>query len=177
MRRNNTHRTSRELLEVLQFFVLNHGCLHVRAEWFLSRGKLEPPPSESHAGPCGDKCPMCTGEWGDIFLPVSKNQVVRFIESDYFSRHVPLLASYDNIVDVLWNGETWRIEEIYGKKSVGKFNVDGLFLQLTAREMIQLRLLKQGLTWVFGRRPDPANKKETILNYQLPESWDGIKVR
>ena len=45
-KRLNTMRSRRELLEVVAFEVLDHGCKHACAEWFLSTGKADPPPRE-----------------------------------------------------------------------------------------------------------------------------------
>ncbi len=55
---------------------------------------------------------------------------------------MPLFADGDIIVNVLWTGENWHVEDIYGKKMIGKFNVDALFLQFIAAGIIKLKILK-----------------------------------
>ena len=172
----NVRRALAEILEVVQFFVLDRGCWHSCAEWFLSCGRVERPPPTNRCINCGTKCAMCTGAWSDIFLPVKKERVIRFLESDYFGKRVPLLADRANIVDVLWSGEKWRVADIYGKKSVSRFNVDGLFLQLIATKILTLENLKQGLTWTLGRITDSTNTRETLLRYKLDSSWEGMRL-
>jgi len=115
-KKNNIRRALKEILEVVQFFVLDRGCWHKCAEWFLSCGRVEAPRSTYASNDCGTKCAMCTGEWASIFLPVKKDRVVRFLESEYFGKRVPLLAEGANIIDVLWSGEKWRVADIFGKK-------------------------------------------------------------
>ena len=133
------------------FEVLDLGCKHVCAELFLSAGEVEPPPVQCIIQKrCMDKCGICTGAWSKTFLRVNKDSVVRFLESHHFSKEVPLIARNDNVVGILWKGERWRIEEIYGKKSVNKTVVSALFLQLTATKILELVNTKDGLAWKLG---------------------------
>ena len=66
----------------------------------------------------------------------------------------------------------WRIEEIYGKKTVGKFNVEGLFLQMIASRMLELKRCNDHVSWILGRTPDPNDPRETILNYEIETNWE-----
>lgn len=75
---------------------------------------------------------------------------------------------------MLWTGEKWRIEDIYGRKTVPKSSVDGLFLQLIASGIIVLKKEIAGLVWNLGRTVDPMNPRETILNYRNASNWNGI---
>ena len=65
----------------------------------------------------------------------------------------------------MWTGEIWRIEDIYGRKTIAKSSVDGLFLQLIANEILVLKQEKSGLVWYLGCTVDPMNSRETNLNY------------
>ena len=116
-KRLNMIQSRREPLEVILFEVLDLGCNHVCAEWFLSTGKTEPLPVQwiiyKH---CMDKCGICTGAWSKTFLRVNKDSVVQFLESHHFSKEMLLIARNDTVVDVLWKGERWRIEDTCGKK-------------------------------------------------------------
>ena len=87
---------------------------------------------------------------------------MQFLKSHHFSKEVPLIARNNNVVDVLWKGERWRIEEIYGKKSVNKTVASALFLQLTAVKMLELVNTKNGLIWKLGRVRCPTNNRDTI---------------
>ena len=83
-----------------------------------------------------------------------------------------MTAERDNIVRILWTEkQKWRVEEIYGKKTVAKYNVEALFLQLIASRMIELKRINNIMTWVMGRSPDPEDRRETVLNHELDNSW------
>jgi hypothetical protein len=99
-KRLNTIRFRRELLEVVTFEVLNHGCKHACAKWFLSTRKADPHPCGWVHKHCVDKCRICSGDWSNTFLRVRKESVVRFLESHHFSKEMPLIARGDNVVDV-----------------------------------------------------------------------------
>ena len=169
-------RARKELLEVLQFHCLNFGCQHVRGEQFMACGELCMPLPPNAGTPCKTKCPICTGEWGKIFRRVHKGQIIRFLESDTFSRQVHLLeVRGDNIEDILRKGdEKWRIEAIYGRKTVEKCNIYGLFLQLTVTGILELNHATRGLSWSLGRSPDPTDTRERVLNYKIDSKFDGI---
>ncbi len=109
-------------------------------------------------------------------MTVDKDEVIRFLQSKHTLRCVPLYAMRDNVVHTLWKGEVWRIEKIYRRKTVSKFNVDALFLQLIATEIIELRNTQAGLQWVFGRVQDPNNTRESILKYTINKYWIGINT-
>ena len=111
-----------------------------------------------------DKCGICTGAWFKTFLRVNKDSVVQFLKSHHFSKEVPLIARNNNVVDVLWKGERWRIEEIYGKKSVNKTVVSALFLQLTAAKILELVNTKDGIAWKMRCVRCPTNNRDTIRN-------------
>ena len=98
----------------------------------MSQGKLETPPVGLE--PCATKCPICTGawyhekRWHNIFLKVDKAEVVQFLECEPLQKQMgQLVASRDNILDILWRQEKWRMDKIFRDK-VKKSNVDALFL-------------------------------------------------
>ena len=100
------------------------------------------------------------------------------LESDTFCKSLPLIASRDNIVDLVWTGdEKWRIEAIYGKKTISKSTIEGLFLQLISNRILILRRENNGpLTWHFGTTIDTDHPRERLKNYKLPINWVGINT-
>ena len=175
-KRQQTLRSRSELLDVIKFFCLECKCQHVLGEWFMSHGKLETPTSDIER--CGDKCPVCRGDWHKTFLKVDKVKVIRFLECDSFQKQMgTLVASGDNVVDILWRDEKWRMKDIF-RCNVKKSHVDALFLQLIAKKIIELRHTSNGLVWVLGRVQDPSTTetRETILNYKQKNNWVGLRI-
>lgn len=143
----------------------------------MSRGILETPPVQLEK--CGTKCPVCTGAWHKIFLAVNKAKLVNFLECEPFQKQMGMLvAKGDNIVDILWSVEKWRIEEIFGCK-VKKSKIDALFLQLIATSILELKHTTNGLVWSYGRTSDPSTSdvRQTILNYKQDRHWVGIRLK
>jgi len=169
-------RQRKEILDVIKFFCLDAGCQHVRAECFMANGKLDATPS--HQDPCLTMCPVCKGDWRKTFLPVNKQQLVRFLRCKHVSDNLPMIAKGDNIVSLLWEGsEKWRVEYIFGKKSVQRFNVDALFLQLTAAKILVLKHDGDNvLVWDMATTSDPAIPRERINNHEIDKHWDGINL-
>jgi len=175
-KRKLTIRCHEEILDVIRFFALDYGCQHIHGAWFMSCGDLDsrPPPVLM---PCWNKCPICTGKWAEIFKKLHKDQVIKFLKSEYFQKMVPLIAKSDNIVDVLWSGDgKWRVEKIYGKKTVSRASVDGLFLQLIANQKIVLMHDNTNIVWKLGRTSNPDNPLESICNYEFDRMWEGIHL-
>jgi len=121
-----------ELLDVLRFHCLNLGCQHVRAENCLSTGSLKLKHVCEDSVACGNKCAIFNGSWTNTFLPVYKVKVEKFIRV-MGCKYLPLKADEDNIIDVLWKEEKPRIEGIYGKKTITKYNVGGLFFAIDCK--------------------------------------------
>ena len=122
-------------------------------------------------------CPRCSRTWAKIFLPIRKSKLIKLFESTYWHSSVPLVADKDNIVHVLL-GKTskWRIEDIYGKKTVAKYNVDALFLQLISLNILVLNKVDDKLIWMLGQKPDPDKSCDSILNYQMNDTWKYITL-
>jgi len=127
-----------ELVDVLRFHCLDLGCQNVRAELYLSSGTLQHQriPDTSHK--CINMCPICNGTWKLTFLPVVRIKVEKFVKL-LDRKYLPLVAEKDNLLNILWKDEKTRMEGIFGRKTVAKFNVGGLFLQLIANGIIILK--------------------------------------
>jgi len=95
-------------------------------------------------------------------------------------KYLPLVAEKDNLLNILWKDEKTRMEGIFGRKTVAKFNVGGLFLQLIANGIIILKKSKCGTN--LERRvkeiPDPdSNEDDYILASEVDSNWIGINLR
>ena len=95
-------------------------------------------------------------------------------------KYLPLTADKDNLIDVLWKEEKPQIEGIYGKKTIAKYNVGGLFLQLIANGIIIIRKTKCGndLEWALHEIPDPNSDDDDLILYsELDCNWIGINFK
>jgi hypothetical protein len=133
------------------------------------------PPDVFHAAPCGTNCLICTKSWQKTFQRVHREEVVKLFEYETFQRALHSIeVKGDNIIDTLWkvNGPVrWRVDTIYGIKSVDRFHFDALFLQLLGKKMIDLSQTSRGLAWSFRRSPNPHNDCKRVLKYKLGSSW------
>ena len=120
-----------------------------------------PRPDNLHADLCRDCCPICTKLWHKIFRCAHRNEIVNFLDSKSFQRGIHSTAvKGDSIIAVLWkaNGpKRWRVEKIYGIKSVERSNIDALFLQLVANKIVVLDYSPPGLSWLFVCTVDVNN--------------------
>ena len=114
MKKAHIKRGVSELLDVLRFQCLDLGFQHVHAKHFLSTGNLKIEHVSEDSVAWGTKCTICNGLWKDIFLPVVKVKVKKFIRV-LDRKYLPLAADKNNLVDVLWKEEKPRIEGIYSK--------------------------------------------------------------
>ena len=168
-----------ELIDVLRYHCLDLGCQHVRAELYLSTGTLlnERIPDTSRR--CNNMCPICNNTWKLTFLPMVKTKVEKFVKL-LDRKYLPLEADKDNLVDILWKEEKSRVEGIFGKKSVTKFNIGGLFLQLIANGIIILKKKQCGmhLEWRVKEIADPdSSDDDYILASEIDSNWIGINIR
>ena len=118
------------------FWAHHMGCLHVRGELFMATGFMDK--YSSDIPPCGDKCCICTGEWAKYFLPVDRDMVVTFLQSEEVTKQTLLLAKNNNLTNVLWKSSEEMRGNIFGRKGATKYNCDCLFLQLIASKLIKL---------------------------------------
>jgi len=108
-----------------------------------------------------------------------KTKVEKFVKL-LDRKYLPLEADKDNLVDILWKEEKSRVEGIFGKKSVTKFNVGGLFLQLIANGIIILKKKQCGmhLEWRVKEIADPdSSDDDYILASEIDSNWIRINFR
>ena len=100
------------------------------------------------------------------------------------------------LTNLLWNDPT-SIEEIFNVKkgSLGKYNVEALFLQLIAAEIISIKVRSNGsMQWVFNRETkvvvDDDNEMgdiddagdniaievENVHSYKIDKYWVGVNM-
>ncbi len=125
-----------ELLEVIQFFCLDFGCLHLQAEHFLANGNLDW--LHQNDDKCNDHCPMCTGSWRKVFVPICWSVLCSFFESGVFLENMPMVLSpCASLSDIIWKSDFWK-QKIYPQhhKHLCKATINALFLSLAAAQII-----------------------------------------
>ena len=68
---------SKDLLSVLSCFCLKLGCQHAQLEHFCATGVMA---ADTSGDDCGDKCPICSGDYDELFLLISKEGVTSFLQ-------------------------------------------------------------------------------------------------
>ena len=170
-------RRGTDLLEVIQFFCLNNGCQHNLLEHYLSVGRYNTRPHGEND--CGEFCGMCNGEWGDNFLRVRKEGVLRWFDSGEVRDTFPMKATVKNLMDLLWKKEacTNGIFDL-AVSTVNKYNVEAFFLQLIGLKFIAIEKRRDNnLYWIICReRNILANDIEsTRSRYAISRAHDAKK--
>jgi len=164
-------RQKQDLLDELDLYCLDKGCVHILTYSYITYGKLGEPIDTDVT--CGTACPICNGEWKKSFLPISKDGMLYFFKD---VEELPCLGTYDNLIDLIWKKEHW-IEQIFDKKMSGvtKGQLEGLFLQLIAIRLIGLGMRSGLMTWVVLRE---QNSKLTYPPHRYADdnNWAGIHL-
>ena len=164
-------------LEVLQFFCLEQGCLHARAEDYLSTGKLHKIDSSYK---CKEKCSMCDQSWHTQHKKVSKKALISWFGSDDFTKHVPVSTENgkQSLAGILWNGKEKWIKAIFkvGKSSLQKYNAECLILSLIASKIISWEVKSGKIEWYLNKIVVDEDGLEEKC-YKYDEYWDGIPLQ
>mmetsp|Transcript_31075 Transcript_31075/g.69711 ORF Transcript_31075/g.69711 Transcript_31075/m.69711 type:complete len:694 (-) Transcript_31075:1581-3662(-) len=163
-------------LEVLQLFCLNGGCQHSRLEIYSATGELKQGDSSS----CDTQCPICSGEWKTVHIPVKKVEVIKWFKSRDFLNAMPLSTKNsttgkdqpDSIVNLLWENES-RLKLIFGKakRSIRKYNVEAFMLSLVAAQIISWEVKGDTFQWIWNVDEDDKPC------YGIDSHWRGIHTR
>ena len=51
---------------------------------------------------------------GEMFLPIDRDMVMTFLQSEEVTKQIPLLAKNDNLTDVLWKSSEEMRKAIFG---------------------------------------------------------------
>ena len=195
---------SRQALDVLKFCCLNGSCKQKQAAAFLSTGILQTHLDSSGSDTCKTMCPACRKNKGKQypFRTIYVDNLIKWFESEKVQSAMPLEVTYDNngdsLTNLLWSDPT-SIEEIFNAKkgSLGKYNVEALFLQLIAAEIISIKVRSNGsMQWVFNREKkvvvDDVDDKEmgdidnagdniaieveNVHSYKIDKYWVGVNI-
>ena len=117
-------------------------------------GKFERPPLV--IAPCGNRCGVCLGKWGDIHIPVYEDSVVDFLSSAVAAEHLPMpIDRKKKISSMLW-GNTYWIKLIFDQQRVKRANVDALFLSLRANGILVIEKKSSIVRWNIARSNLPG---------------------
>ena len=177
-KRDNIVAAYDNLIEVLNFlFMPTWGCVHLRAEWWLStkRNTKMTPTFLADNAPCGTQCYICTGEYKQFMLPVVKSGAIDFLASSYFSDGIPYVIGYENaesVPDKLWNDKDWRAK-VFGKKTVKKYNIHAFMFQLIAAGIL-------GFEWSNNTKEVKCVLLRDVNDrfvYLSEDAWEGFEFR
>ena len=175
-RKKHRDRSAREIQEVISFFCLDKGCMHVRAGKYLHAGVLDPT-GVADRPPCNNKCPICTGAWHKIFAPCYKADVIQFLDNAQrvgkFPRAVKKGAK---VSDLLWGNKYWT-ERIFDRAASGvkRTTVDALFLSLSALGFIDVERVGGVLRWnVTMRDADTNPNPQPCFLSDDASAWSGL---
>jgi hypothetical protein len=170
----------RDIREVVYYLCLDFGCLHARLEYAqcdpLMRDQFMFPP------PCANACYFCTNQHKKWFRAVSFSGL-----RQYFISLIPfgkILLS--KAIDLLWQNKP-LLHLVFKIKSVNKYNIEGLFLQLLATGLLHLAVGTDAFPEITNT--DDATKIPDSLyvwiafephngnpSYNLPHRWHGINT-
>ena len=177
------------LLDVMKFFFLDLGCLHVRAENFMATGELRSAPSTIER--CGSKCPICTRGWHKQHKPIRSQRVIEWFQHADFTDNMPLStkSTPQSLTNLLWNGKPSWFKLIFGveKNSIKKYNVECMMESLIAAEIIthknkQLSDGSYDIQWHLNRvitttESDGDSVQTERPCYEIDSYWSGINLR
>ena len=170
-------RQLREVEEMLRFLALNNGCQDALREWYLHSGIFSIPPESANIAPCKTQCPVCTGEWKKLYLPVYRKGVIDFLESSVAPEFIPRPIESGSISDML-KDDVFLIETIFdrAKSGVKKTHVDALFFSLAAAKILDLEKVNGIIRWNVLYHRDSTNPLNDKRRYNIDESWDGVNL-
>lgn len=133
MKENLAKQQLNDFFDLLDLFCLNRGCINRRVQRYQATGKLDKVDIQSRCG----KCMVCSGEWKHTFLSLRKDGLISFFQR---CEGIPCDATLDNLMKLVWKEEHW-IHSIFDRamSTVNKYNVEAMFLQLIAAELISLQ--------------------------------------
>ena len=166
-----------DLTKVLNFlFMPAYGCLHVRAEWYLSSGTTtyNEEICACREKKCGDKCFICNGEYSKFMLPIVHHEAKDFLSSslfgDNYRNNKLTFENMEEVPNILW-GSPDSMKKIFGKK-VYQYNVFAFFFQLLATGILSIDY--EGSDGVRFRLTRDDDGK---LLYNKVSAWKGFEFR
>ena len=170
-------RQSKEVEEMAKFVALNNGCWHICKETYLFTGKFERPPPYAQIRRCRTRCPICTGDWFKVHLPVYRSSVVEFFTSTLGSNSLPCRIGDGPSLSRRIKGSPYWVEKIFDRASSGikMTHVDALILSLTAARILEVQKVNDHFRWNV-RRNNPYNADAGVANYLSDDNWKGVNL-
>ena len=108
--------------------------------------------------------------------PIVYEGAIAFLKSSYLNDNIRSMtitfANPNALTSILWDSGDWR-KQVFGKKSVQRYNVNSFFAQLVAKRIITFQWDQKDneISPVLGR----ADNDEFIYNNIA--SWEGFTFR
>ena len=173
------------MYELLRLFCLNRGCVHYILESYAAHGgcKVDIPFCVDEIDftarrPCSNACPSCTGRYSSFFLPIHKSYVIIWI-AEVLSKSGSIICGGpdDMIIKLLWEAPKYRYN-IFGKKSITRYQVTAFILQLIASGILTLTTKQTEdnyfQTTCFIAYCTMKGKKVPLFN--TDKVWDGFTL-
>ena len=159
---------------MMSFFFLNRGCQHWRSANYLSLGVLDSSDAIDPGEPC-NQCPICSGDWFELHVPVYREQLVRFFQSSTGRCVLPMPVDNKDLANVsqILKKRPYWVEWIFDRahRQVSKRCIDGLMLSLIASNIIRLKSDGSGkLSWDLGWINEST---PVFLN---DDAWAGVNL-
>jgi len=160
-----------DIRNVLDLYCLDRGCVQRRIQMYLSGSDFKHLPDECL--PCGNACPICTGQWKHYFLPVRKDGILAFFQN---SDDLPCEATAVKLIGTVWKNDHW-IKAIFdlAPGSVCKYNVEAMFLQLIATRLLSIVCINGNFKWIKTRETSSTKAYPPFL-YTNDSNWNGVNL-
>ena len=115
---------------------------------------------------------MCSRERQHYFKPLRKAGLVEFFET---VEDLPCAPTYDKLMNLVWKDDFYK-KAIFDLKSVNKYHVEGMFLQLIAARLIGIEPWKGELRWVICREAKSQNGRHPPYKWKNDDNWAGMTL-
>jgi hypothetical protein len=173
--KHNKSRDEADIREVIQFLCLDLGCFHARLEYAQCDPMLQH--TFQFPEPCGDACYFCNKQFKQWFRSVSFPGL-----RNYFMALLPLgKILLSKAINLLWQDKT-LLHGVFLIKSVNKYNVEGLFLQLLATGILSAAVGTDAFPDSSEEIPDSLYVWITFDSntgnpaYNMQQYWHGINL-
>ena len=159
-------------MDVLKLFCLNLGCQHRRLQRYQASGSLAAEVYLIH--PCGNACPVCTGEWPKLFRPMWKNGLMLFFEN---VGEFPCDATVDKLMELVIASEFWT-KAIFDVqcKTLRRYHYEAMYLQLIAAGLLGINTWRGNLCWVLQRESREDGALFPPFRYKRHSNWKGLSL-
>ena len=155
----------------------DYGCLHARAELYLSSGTttFDEDVCSCQEMKCGDNCFICNGDYKKFMLPIVHQQAKEFLSchlfGDNYRKHELTFDNMEEVPNILSDSDDWKIK-IFGKSTVCKYNIFCFFFQLLATGILSIDYEEKSGVRFLLTRDDDGN-----FLYNKVSAWRGFEFR